>query len=53
MSDLSGVFYLKVPKDSGNIKFDSPNEYNQSADVNEDDVIDVLDIINIVSLILQ
>ena len=28
-------------------------EYNQSADVNEDDVIDVLDIINIVSLILQ
>ena len=28
-------------------------EYNQSADVNEDEVVDVLDIINIVSLILE
>ena len=46
MSDLSGVFYLKVPKDSGNIKFDSPNEYNQSAEINSysEDIVRSFDV---------
>jgi len=28
--DLSGVLWLKVPKDSGNIVFESPNSFTQS-----------------------